>query len=133
MNRLLSSIITSISLLLLVACSQKNSSLSSNSEMNRVSPQHTTQKPGYMQSAMDSWLKEEWEPTLAKDENIQKKYMKKEELKTENSQEVYKEDEERAFTLQEYMDKAVAYSKANPSDHNNSHVKKLNEMPVIGK
>lgn len=92
-----------------------------------------------MQNSLDNWLKDEWTPTVEQDSNIQKKYMKEEvvvegETNTTKSQEVkYTEDKERAFTLQEYVDKAVAYQKAKPNDENSSHVKQMESLPAIGK
>jgi len=43
----------------------------------------------------------------------------------------YKE-EDRAFTLQEYVDKMAVYNSTHVSDEENSHTKKINAMPVIG-
>ena len=107
-----------------------------------------------MQKSLDSWLKDDWTPTVAKDEEIQKKYMKKStvskneeenetvETKTTKSEtvkenetldEISYEDDESSFTLQEYVDKAAAYFKAHPHDYENSNVRKLEQMPVIGK
>ena len=91
-------------------------------------------KKGYMQRALDEWLEEEWTPTVENDTVIQKKYMKKEKIKRENKEvEVLVQKRDRDFTLQEYVDKASAYLKAHPSDYENSHVKKLESLPVIGK
>lgn len=135
MNILLTHIILTISLLLLVGCTQTNpATTSSHNDMNKISPDRADAKPGYMQNSLDAFLKDDWEPTVTKDKEIQKKYMKKkEEEKTQSSQETYEEDKDRAFTLQEYVDKAVAYSKAKPNDYNSSNTKKLDVMPVIGK
>ena len=95
-----------------------------------------------MQKSLDSWLHDDWEPTVSKDKEIQKKYMKEEKVQqneqtqtsakeTQESHFVDKED--RNFTLQEYVDKASAYMRAKPNDYNSSNVKKLESMPVIGK
>ena len=77
-----------------------------------------------MQKSLDKWLKDEWEPTVNKDKEIQKKYPKTEKESVKTS--------ERSFTLQEFVDKAVVYRKKTP-DSNNSHVKKVESLPVIGK
>ena len=85
-----------------------------------------------MQKSLDSWLHNDWEPTVSKDKEIQKKYMKKEKVvESKSSKTSVKED--RNFTLQEYVDKASAYMKAKPNDYNSSNVHKLESMPVIGK
>ena len=110
---------------------------SQNSDLNKISNSGGKAKPGIMQKSLDSWLKNEWTPTVNKDKNIQKKYLKKEDGSTKadnnNTEEKYVEDKDRNFTLQEYVDKADAYMKAHPSDENSSNVKKLQNMPVIGK
>lgn len=93
-----------------------------------------------MQKSLDSWLHDDWEPTVSKDKEIQKKYMKEEKVQenvkpsvkeTQESHFVDKEDKN--FTIQEYVDKASAYMKAKPNDYNSSNVKKLESMPIIGK
>jgi len=76
-------------------------------------PNKKTQK-GWMQEHLDAWLKQDWEPTTRE---VSKKYDKNK-----------KSD---SFTLQKFVDKAVAYSHAHP-DMNNSHIKKLNKLPAIG-
>ncbi|MEJ2414079.1 MAG: hypothetical protein P8Y22_02200, partial [Sulfurimonas sp.] len=90
-------------------------------------------------NSLDGWLKDDWTPSVEKDPEIQKKYMKKKvvvkkgENNTTEEKAEYTEDNNRSFTLQEYVDKAVAYQKTKPNDYNNSNVKKLESMPVIGK
>jgi len=91
-----------------------------------------TKKEGSMQKALDSWLQNDWEPTVAKDTKIQEKYMQKEEKKSTTKSTHYVDKKNKPFTLQEYVDKASAYMQANPSDYNNSNVKKLQSLPVIG-
>jgi len=68
---------------------------------------------GYLQSHLDDWLKNDWEPTVAVKES-----------EANNS---------KGFKLQDYVDKAAIYMKAHPSDENNSNVKKMETLPVIGK
>ena len=131
MNKLIINIMLCLSFITLVGCSQNSTNISRANNINKVSPKHTTKEAGYMQNMMDSFLEDDWMPTISKDDNIQKKYMKKNEVKS--SEDEYIEDTDRAFTLQEYLDKAAAYSDAKPSDYNNSNTKKLDEMPVIGK
>jgi len=46
-------------------------------------------------------------------------------------QEKYKE-EDRDFTLQEYVDKMIIYNSTHISDEKSSHLNKINSMPVIG-
>ena len=95
-----------------------------------------------MQKSLESWLHDDWEPTVSKDKEIQKKYMKEEKVQknkqTQTSAKETKEShfvdkEDRNFTLQEYVDKASAYMRAKPNDYNSSNVHKLESMPVIGK
>ena len=92
-----------------------------------------------MQESLDAWLESDWLPTISQDKEIQKKYMKKKRVTSQNSdtnnseeQEVYVEDDDRPFTLQEYVDKADAYMRAKPNDYKHSHVHKVESLPVIG-
>jgi len=138
-------IILSNSLLLafvLSNCSSSSTKLapSQNSALNSISNSNAgTKKEGVMQKSLDSWLKNDWEPTVSKDKEIQKKYMQeKKETKTKTSaKETQKahfvDKKNKNFTLQEYVDKASAYMKAKPNDYNSSHVKKVESLPVIGK
>jgi len=130
-----------LALILLSGCASKTqTSPSQNSALNSVSKSSAAKThEGVMQKSLDSWLKDDWEPTVSKDEKIQKKYMKKQVVKKgENNtttEEVskYTESEDGNFTLQELVDKAAAYMKAKPDDSNNSNIKKLQSIPVIGK
>jgi len=110
---------------------------SQNSDLNKISNSNGKEKPGAMQKSLDSWLKNEWTPTVNKDKKIQKKYLKKADGSIQEinntTEEKYVEKEDRNFTLQEYVDKTEAYLKAKPSDDKDSNVKKLQSMPVIGK
>jgi len=137
--------LTIISLTLLIALLSSGCSSSvevtpsQNKTLNNISKSNASRKKdGAMQRALDSWLKKDWTPTVSQDKEIQKKYMekKKEEKsntlaeKTKESQFIDKKNKN--FTIQEYIDKAAAYMKAKPNDYNNSNVKKLNSLPVIG-
>lgn len=110
-----------------------------NSELENVSPTNSNKKAGYMQNSLDNWLKEEWTPAVEQDKNVQEKYMTEEKVviveenNTTKEEVKYTEKEDKPFTLQEYVDKAVAYQKAKPSDENNSHVKQMKSLPAIGK
>ena len=114
---------------------------SQNESLNKVSASGKHAKTGIMQSTMEKWFEEEWDPAVANDKEIQHKYMKpqkkgKKALKsgtTEHEEVVYEEDKERNFTLQEYVDKAAAYQRAHPSDYEHSYTKSLETLPVIGK
>ncbi len=109
-----------LSLLLLSGCATNPTvTPSQNKALNSVSNSNAKKEKSYwMQSHLDSFFKEDWDPTMKKDKIIQKKYGKK---------------EERNFTLQEFADKQAAYKKAHPADESKSNVKKLESMPVIGK
>jgi len=121
-----------LSIIFLNGCSHSSPvAPSQNSALNSISNSNGNKKAGYMQKSMDRWLKNDWTPTVSKNKEIQKKYMKKE--KTSDGKVKYIERKDRAFKLQEYVDKATAYRKAHPNDYNNSNVRKLESMPVIGK
>ena len=66
---------------------------------------------GYLQKHLDAWINDDWEPTVKESETNGSK----------------------RFKLQDYVDKAALYMKAHPSDENNSNVKKMEALPVIGK
>ena len=68
-------------------------------------------KSGFLQRHLTSWLEKDWNPAVREKD---------------------KETSER-FRLQDYVDKAALYMKAHPNDYNNSNVKKLDALPVIGK
>ena len=145
MKQLITTTLTATAFILFSGCATDAPvAPSQNSDLNKISNSHGTEKPGLMQKSLDSWLKNEWTPTVNKDKKVQKKYMKKVDADSTNSnvnteetnnntEEKYVEDRERNFTLQEYVDKASAYMKAHPSDEKDSNVKKLKSMPVIGK
>ena len=124
---------------LIVGCSALSSSApSQNGALNSISTANIKKKDGFMQKAMDNWFKNDWTPTISKDKNIQKKYMRKDGstkvVYKDGHEEVhYVEKDDKPFTLQEYVDKAAAYRKAHPNDYEHSHVKKLESMPIIGK
>jgi len=135
---------TLTALVLLSGCgSSKTVAPSQNSALNTISKSTASNgKKGMMQSSLENWLETDWEPTVSKDPEIQKKYMKKVEgtptgEKSHNSDNIsttnYVEKEDRDFTLQEYVDKAEAYMKAKPNDYEHSNVKKVESLPVIGK
>ncbi|QSZ42641.1 hypothetical protein GJV85_11150 [Sulfurimonas aquatica] len=120
-------------LLLLGGCASNTKvSPSNNSALNSVSPIVKKEKAGFIQKTLDEFVEDEWTPTVSKDEKIQKKYMSQSK-KASDEEVIYIEKEDKNFTLQEIVDKSEAYFRAKPADHNNSHVKKLNNMPVIGK
>jgi hypothetical protein len=123
------------SLTLFTACSTSQQiSPSQNDALNRVSNSNAATENGLLQSLLDNFLQDKWTPSVSKDKDIQKKYMKEIEIKEKNGtvHKKYVEKEDRPFRLQEYVDKRAAYIKAHPSDYNNSNVHKLEMMPVIG-
>jgi len=138
MKQLITTSLTISALILLSGCATDAPvAPSQNSDLNKISNSNGKAKPGLMQKSLDSWLKNEWTPTVNKDKKIQKKYLKKADGSIEevsnDTEEKYVEDKDRNFTLQEYVDKASAYMKAHPNDGKESNVKKLESMPVIGK
>lgn len=88
-----------------------------NEALNRLSPSGGEKTDGAMQKSLDNWLQTDWTPTVQKDEKVKK----------------VDENESRNFILQEYVDKAVAYSKNKPASTEPSNVDALSKMPVIGK
>jgi len=99
------------------SCSQVDgANPSQNKALNTLAGKTKKTKSGYMQQALDSWIKDEWTPTVEKNEAIKKK----------------NENKSRRFTIQEYVDKAKVYSKEHSSTSSESHIKKINAMPVIG-
>jgi len=111
------------SFLVLPSCSTATKSYpSQNSDLSKYTS--GTQKSGPMQKRLDKWLKNDWEPRVNADKEIQKKYPQTEKNSVKKS--------ERSFTLQEYVDKSGVYIKNTP-DTNNSHAKRVESLPVIGK
>ncbi|MEN4053312.1 MULTISPECIES: hypothetical protein [Sulfurimonas] len=125
----------------LSSCASSSSKVapSQNSALNSISNSNAGKKEGAMQKSLDSWLKEDWEPTISKDKKIQKKYMQEKKGRTaegsvkQTQESHFVDKEDRNFTLQEYVDKASAYMRAKPNDYNSSHVKQVESLPVIGK
>ena len=130
---------TLITVLTFTSCSTSKTEVapSQNSALNSITKSNAQpSKGGAMQKSLDSWFNNDWEPTVEKDKEIQKKYMQKEKVvdkKSGKQKEVYVETKDKPFTLQEYVDKAAVYNKAHPSDYNSSHAKKVESLPVIGK
>lgn len=128
---------------------------SQNDALNKISNSKGKEKKGYMQEGLDTWLENDWVPAVSADAKVQEKYMEKREdtkvssitsqeeleanssenlsTQSQKSQVKYVEKSNKPFTLQEYVDKTEAYMRARKTDVNNSHVEKLNSMPVIGK
>jgi len=139
----LSPLIITAFLLSSCASSQTEVAPSQNSALNSISKSNASkEKEGLMQKSLNSWLENEWEPTISKDKEIQKKYMQEEKVQNkgeaqtsakETQESHFVDKEDRNFTLQEYVDKASAYMKEKPNDYNSSNVHKMESMPVIGK
>jgi len=108
-----------LSFFTIMGCSSaKPTQPTQNDALKNVSPAHSTKESGIMQNGLDNFLHNDWIPSLEKNSEIKEKYMDK---------------KERSFTLQEYVDKAAAYGEEHPQDYNKSNIKKLDNMPVIGK
>lgn len=106
-------------LLSLSSCSSSQTvNPSQNKALNSVSASNQgTEVKGAMQNSLDNWLEKEWTPTVEKNETI----------KTKN------EDKGRDFKIQEYVEKIEVYKKESNSSVEESHLKKINTLPVIGK
>lgn len=151
-------IMTLSAALLLVSCAKVDgANPSQNQALNAVSGKKESDKNGFMQQKLDRWLKEEWSPIVegttppngetsvkivpkengtselidVKTGAILKK-MDKEETKREQELQAKYQDDGRPFTLQEYIDKMERYNSRVSSDEKNSHVNKIDAMPVIG-
>ena len=142
---------------LLNSCSQVDGvNPSENKALNQLTGRKD-KKPGAMQKALDNWLQNEWNPATSdldaptadtkvkvipnKDGSAKLvdvksgetlKEMTKEQVKRQEEVKTKYKDEDRDFTLQEYIDKMAVYNETHPSDEENSHVKKVDSMPVIG-
>lgn len=92
---------------------------SQNKSLNSISKSNAVKKKSYfLQNQTDYFLENEWKETVLEDKEIKEKY---------------EENENKSFTLQEYVDKAEVYSGKKPSDDNTSNVTKMESLPVIGK
>jgi len=159
LNLIITSILTTV---VLSACgSSTGVTPSQNDTLNSISNSKGKEKAGFMQRALDSWLKDDWTPKVEQNEEIRSKYMEKVEKEVphkvsateittkeqlqENTPEklsqkdsaqttetTYVEKKEKYPTLQEYLDKADAYFEAQERDLSNSNVEKMKKMPVIG-
>ena len=147
MKQLITTTVTALSIVVLAGCGGSTVvAPSQNSALNSVSSSTIEKKAGWMQKGLDSWLEEEWTPTVEKNEEIRQKYMEVEKpvdsLETNSTQQSeltkveevkYVEKKNKPFTLQEYLDKADVYFEAQVRDEEHSNIKKLESMPVIGK
>ncbi len=151
-------IMTLSAALLLVSCAKVDgANPSQNQALNAISGKKESGNSGFMQQKLDRWLTEEWSPIvegttppsgetsvkIVPKENgtselidvktgVLLKKMDKEETKRQQELQAKYQDEERPFTLQEYIDKMERYNNVTSSDAQNSHVGKMNAMPVIG-
>jgi len=142
-------ITSSLTMAMLSACGTSTVvAPSQNSALNSITDSNGKEKSGYMQQGLDSWLKDDWTPTMEQNEEIRTKYMDKVEPKSskamskdeatvegqeETTEVKYVEKKDKNFTLQEYVDKSAAYFEVQERDLEGSNVKKMQSMPVIGK
>lgn len=106
-----------IALMFIGCTSQSNVSPSQNQSLQAVSPSKTDNANGSLQKSLNSWIDEEWTPTLEKNETIQE----------------INEDKSRDFKLQEYVDKMNVYMNESNASQKEAHHEKINTLPVIGK
>ncbi len=149
---------TILAVTLFSACSKVDgANPSQNEALNSVAGKKE-KKSGYMQQALDNWLKNEWEPVVAGTEaptgdtkveiipnedgsaklveaktGVVLKELSVEQVKKQKEVQSKYKEEDRPFTLQEYVDKMSVYNATHTTDEENSHVKKISSMPVIGK
>ncbi|MBE0514880.1 hypothetical protein [Sulfurimonas sp.] len=139
-------IMTILAVTLFSACSKVDGvNPSQNQALNSVSGKTEKKKSGYMQQKLDKWLNKEWSPVVEgiKGENgtsklvevktgtLLKEMTKEEVIKQKEVQEKYS-NEDRNFTLQEYVEKMALYNSTHASDEDESHAQKINSMPAIG-
>lgn len=152
-------IIAVSAIVLLTSCSKVDgANPSQNKALNTVSGKKEKEQSGFMQQKLDKWLSEEWSPVVTgtkpptgdtavkiiENENgtaklvevktgtILKEMTKEEVKKQKEAQEKYS-DEDRNFTLQEYINKMAVYNSTHTSNEEESHTQKVNSMPIIGK
>lgn len=117
MKKIITATTVTFTAFLLCACSiDKVVNPSQNSALNSVTSS-TKEKSGAMQSSLDNWMETKWTPSVENNPEIKEKYS----------------DKERDFKLQEYVEKAELYAKENNESDGDSHVEKINSLPVIGK
>ena len=142
--------------LIMNSCSQVDGANPSQNKTVNIFAGTKAKKPGYMQRALDNWLKTEWEPTVSgtkptadtkvkvveKEDGTAKlvevktgvvlKELSKEEVKKQKEVQEKYQDEDRHFTLQEYVDKLSVYNSNHMTSEEDSHYHKMKSMPVIG-
>ena len=117
MNKYALLTITTFSLLFFTSCNSKDGlSPAQNKASKDVTQATSHKKDGAMQKSLDNWLNKEWTPTVEKDETVKKT----------------NESKGRNFTLQEYVDKAVVFSRENNESKMESHKEEMNSLPVVG-
>ena len=143
--------------LIMNSCSQVDgANPSQNKAVNAVAGKKE-KKPAAMQNLLDKWLTEEWSPVVSgtkaptgdtkvkvvpnedgsaklieTDTGVVLKEMTKEQVEKQKELQTKYKEEDRPFTLQEYVDKMAVYNSTHTSDEANSHTNKINTMPVIG-
>ena len=144
--------------IMLNSCSQvEGVNPSQNRALNYVAGKKE-KKPALMQNLLDNWLKNEWTPSVSDAKaptgqtrvkiipnndgsaklvetktGVVLKEITKEQIKKQEEIKAKYKEEDRDFTLQEYIDKMAVYNSTNYSDEKDSHTKKINSMPVIGR
>lgn len=143
--------------LIMNSCSQVDgANPSQNKAVNAVAGKKE-KKPAAMQNLLDKWLTEEWSPIVSgtkaptgetkvkivpnkdgsaklieTDTGVVLKEMTKEQVEKQKEVQAKYQEDDRPFTLQEYVDKMAVYNSTHLSDEENSHTNKINAMPVIG-
>ena len=118
MKKIIIIISTNLILLSFTACnSHKGVNPSQNSALNSVSASKKSKENGTMQKNLDHWIKNDWDKITQEDEKIKQR----------------DENKSRDFRLQDYVEKAMVYHKNKKKSHVESHVEKVNKLPIIGK
>jgi predicted small lipoprotein YifL len=133
MKQLIDNILIILSLVFVTGCGTlEKVAPSQNKVLNSVTNSNMGKEKSYfMQKQLDYFLNKKFTPIVNRDKSIQKKYMDKI-VDKETGQISYKDRESDDFTLQEIFDKVNVYMKDKPSNGKESHVNKIDTLPVIG-
>ncbi len=143
--------------LIMNSCSQVDGANPSQNQAVNMVAGKKDKKPALMQNLLDNWLKTEWEPATSNSKiptadtsvkiventdgsaklvevksGVVLKKMTKEEVIHHKEVATKYQEEDRPFTLQEYVDKLEVYNESHISNNKDSHTAKINAMPVIG-
>ncbi|MDD5157307.1 hypothetical protein [Sulfurimonas sp.] len=104
--------------LIFSGCSKiNNQNPSQNSALSKIAGKTQENDSGFLQKSLDGWIEKEWTPAVEKNDKIK-------DINT---------NENRSFTIQEYINKIRIYNRDKNQTLEDSNIKKIDSMPVIGK